>query len=55
MKTTTRKGVSQLGVKKIVSNFLCENGLETTTKTIPVGIFADITFFHPFSGVESRE
>ena len=29
-----------------------ENGLERTTKTIPVGIFADIRFFHPFSGVE---
>ena len=31
---------------------MCENGLERTTKTIPVGIFADIRFFHPFSGVE---
>jgi len=53
VKTTPKKGVSKLGVKKIVSNFSCENGLERTTKTIPVGIFADITFFHPLSGVES--
>jgi len=41
-------------VKKIVSNFMCENGLERTTKTIPEGIFADITFFRPFSVVENR-
>ena len=54
MKTTPIKGVSKLGVKKIVSNFLCENGLERTTKTIPVGIFADITFFHPFRGLKVR-
>jgi len=53
VKTTPRKGVSKLGVKKIVSNFLCENGLGRTTKTIPVGIFADIIFFHPLSGDES--
>jgi len=33
---------------------MSENGLERTTKTIPVGIFADIRFLHPFSGVESR-
>jgi len=31
---------------------MCENGLEWTTKTIPVGIFADIRFFHPFSGLK---
>ena len=53
MKTTPRKGVSKIGAKKIVSNFLCENGSGRTTKTIPVGIFADITFVHPLSGVES--
>jgi len=53
VKTTPRKGVSKIRVKKIVSNVLCENGSERTTKTIPVGIFADITFFHPLSGVES--
>ena len=53
VKTTPRKGVSKLGAKKSVFDFLCENGLERTTKTIPVGNFADITFFHPFSGVES--
>jgi len=51
VKTTPRKGVSKLGVEKIVFNFLCENSLESTSKTIPVGIFADITFLHPFSGV----
>jgi len=53
VKTTPRKGVSNLGAKKIVSHFLRENGLERTTKTIPVGIFADMTFFQPLSGVES--
>jgi len=42
--------VSKLGVKKIVSNILRENGLERTIKTIPVGVFADITFFTPFRG-----
>jgi len=52
VKTTPRKGVLKLGVKKIVSNFLCENGSGRTTKTIPVGIFADITLFHPLSGVD---
>jgi len=41
-------------VKNIVSNFLCENGLERTTKTIPVGIFADITFFQPLPGEGSE-
>ena len=41
-------------MKKIVSNFMCENGLERTTKTIPVGIFADITFFTPFRGLKIR-
>ena len=40
------------GVKKIVFDFLCENGLERTTKTIPVGSFADITFFTPFRGLK---
>ena len=55
MKTTPRKGVLTLGVKKIVSNFLCENGLEMTAKKIPERIFADITFFHSFSGVERCE
>jgi len=53
VKTTPRKGVSKLG-GNFFSNFLRENGLERTTKTIPVGIFADITFFHPLSGVESQ-
>jgi len=55
VKTTPRRGVSKLEVRKIVSNFLCENGLERTTKTIPVGIYADITFFRPLTGVDSRE
>jgi len=52
VKTTPGKGVTKVGVKKNVSNFLCENGLERTTKTIPVGIFADITFFTPFRGLK---
>jgi len=38
--------------EKIVFDFLCENGFERTTKTIPVGIFADITFFTPFRGLK---
>ena len=46
--------MSKIGVKKIVSNFLCENGSGRTTKTIPVGIFADITFFTPFRGLKVR-
>ena len=33
---------------------MCENGLERTTKTIPVRIFADITFFQPLPGVGSE-
>jgi len=44
--------MTKLGVKKIVFDLLCENGLEKTTKTIPVGIFADITFFTPFRGLK---
>jgi len=44
--------VTKEGVKKIVFDFLCENGLERTTKTISVGIFADITFFTPFRGLK---
>jgi len=52
VKTTPGKRVTNLGVKKIVFDFFCENGLGRTTKTIPVGIFADITFFTPFRGLE---
>jgi len=52
VKTTPGKGETKLGVKKIVFDHLCENGLERTTKTIPVGIFADITFFTPFRGLK---
>jgi len=51
VKATPRKGVSKLGAKKIVFDFLCENGLERTTKIIPVGIFAD-TFFTRFRGLK---
>jgi len=40
--------------KNLFIVFLRENGLERTTKTIPVGVYADITFFHPFFGVDSR-
>jgi len=52
VKTTPGKGVTKVGMKKVVFDFLYENGLEKTTKTIPVGIFAD-NIFHHFSGVES--
>ena len=52
VKTTPGKGVTKLGAKKNVFDLLCENGLERTTKTIPVGIFADITFFTPFRGLK---
>jgi len=52
VKTTPGKGVTKLGVKKIVFDLLCENGLERTTKSILVGIFADITFFTPFRGLK---
>ena len=34
---------------------MCENGLERTTKTIPVGIFADIIFFTPFRRLKGGE
>jgi len=53
VKTTSGKGVTKLRVKNIVCYFFfCENGLERTTKTIPVGIFADLTFFTPFRGLK---
>jgi len=51
-KTTPGKEVTKVGVNKIVFDFMCENGLERTIKTIPVGIFADITFFTPFRGLK---
>jgi len=49
VKTTPGKVVTKVGEKKIVLDFLGENGLKRPTKTIPVGIFADITF-SPFFG-----
>jgi len=51
VKTTPGKGMTKLGVKKIVSDLLCENGSQGTTKTISAGIFTVITFFHPFLGI----
>jgi len=49
-----KRGDKVRGEKKIVFDFFCENGLESTTKTIPVGILADITFFSPFRGLKVR-
>jgi len=43
--------VSKLGGKKLFVIFLRINGLERTTKTIPVRIFADMTFFQSLSGI----
>jgi len=51
VKTTPGKGVTKVMEKKNVFDFLCENGLERTTKTILVEIFADITFSTPFRGL----
>jgi len=52
VKTTPGKGVTKVGVKKIVFDLMCENGLKRPTKTIPVVIFADKTFFTPFRGLK---
>ena len=46
-----KRGDKSRGKKKSF-DFLCENGLERTAKTIPVGFFADITFFTPFRGLK---